>query len=197
MSTLVGLPHRPVLGDLPAEDQIDLLGHDRLVDAVAAAVWRLHGLRGFTASMAGKRREGSAVMVVPLDDDAYAFWRGGSSDQQDWACRSATEPRGVPNVLRFSLLRRALLAVEPVDAAITHELRTLTPEPPINQAVLTALYAAWWAARLSEGHTPESARVMLSLIVTSKTLPWLQFGEQGPPEVNEWCDEFCQILPMP
>lgn len=185
MSSQRVLPHSPALVDLAVEDLEALCAHDRLVDAVIAALWRLHGLRGFSTNLYGERRKDAAVMVVPLADDTYGYWYGRSSEARNWA-RELLPTSETLHEQRRWLLQQSLHGFETGRATITTTLRQITPEPPINQALLTVLIAAWWAERVSEGHTDDSARMLLGLTVSTPVLRWLRFNDEGPPEVLGW-----------
>jgi hypothetical protein len=140
-------------------------------NGISHLVWCVDGgydrVGGRQADLPG--RVGSTVLTDPPDR-----WTGASSRRLSFRARRQLR------ATRLQMLRKhlgwAMITGPTVDAGVRQSWR-----PSLTRAMsLRVTFALWWDARMSEGHTPESATTLLALIAQPDVLPRFTMTAEGP-----------------
>lgn len=179
----------PVAEMLTAE--WDSLGRDALWDVVACPT-QTEALQTAVGHICGSpatatRWRDSQVISFAFDDNQFAncFYLSNADDQ--WAAdRDLGAMCDDPSDRRYRGRQdrvRAMLRLFTTGALTIDEQIRVPIVKGLAAAELRAISVIplWWQARINEGHTPDSARMMMSLIVDSTTLARLDFTDTAPP----------------
>lgn len=174
-ASTVGLRLGEAFNRLGEREQAAVVDHDLLQGAIADAVGRLCGITVHTIAYSTFR-----IASFALPQGRFVHGVDGPYEQRQWA--DTVDDAGRTLTQRAYRLTGALdrLRLNPntVDD-------TVSAQCPPSQTDMVRFHAAlplWWHARLREGHSAESARMMLGLIVDSDTWPHLVFtGPDGLP----------------
>lgn len=180
--------------ELPDAVLCRLCRHETLTDAMAATVETLTGVVPRVMAESGGNGISHLVWCVDGGYDrvggrqADLPGRVGSTVLTDSRDRwSGPSSRRLPFLSRWQLqvtraqmlrehLGRAMVTGPTVDAGVRQSWR-----PSLTHAMsLRISFALWWDARLSEGHTRESAATLLALMAEPDVLARFTMTAQGP-----------------
>lgn len=177
--------HRLALTDaydaLPVEVERAICAHETYGEALIEAVRRMTGLHAHRTYFANDMAVSFATPEGWLFESRVVRTGGPNWDTMTVGHRSAA--------VRGSLTR--LWGLRKIDPMIRATGFT-TPEEALEH-VYSSL-PLWWVARMDEGHTPESARVLLGLLISPLAWPHLCWPDDStlPPKV---APEFINNLP--
>lgn len=174
------------LADLPPAQADDCLLAPTLIDAVAEAAWLLAGRRVY--AWVSDRGATPRVLITHTGDDGYAWSR---VLPNTWFTLTATEAsastakrlffRGDRGQTTEAIANRRHLEAALADfIAMPHTLTSaLRHDGPWQTRA--PLVGAWWDARIAEGHTPESARTLLALLLEPDEVARCDFLHESSP----------------
>lgn len=170
---------------LPDRTVADLCRIDSYPVALTAAVAVLHGAQALVLPSPYRPNVQQVVWllddipdtltkVVPTDRQPSPGQRGliagttcSVGDESDWAWGQEGEPDGSErsDMLLFGL-RRAAVYQHTLDDCLT----IATTRPPMWRSYVEVGLRLWWQRALAQGHTPDTARLLLSLSADPPTL---------------------------
>lgn len=115
-----------------------------------------------------------------------------SSQWEYWTCQqSATDWVQAETLLgRYHLLDTAVTVLTDEHAApmtmaeVFEEDNRSDGAAPALDGLQVTMLAAWWDDRMAEGHTPETARLMLSLTLPPRLVTCVTYDAAGIPTLN-------------
>lgn len=151
-----------------------MVAHDTVESALVDVVARVCAITACTV-----RYGGCQITAFALSQGGrFVHGVNGAYEQRMWAeARDFERVRARREFRLEDAIDRLRLNPATVDETIS------TPCPP-EQTAMVRFHAAlplWWQARLLEGHTAESARMMLGLLVDPDNWRHLAFAEDGRP----------------
>lgn len=181
----VEFPHIPLLETLPPQDLEALVAHVGLADAVVAAAALVHH-RQVTAVESVDEWDGgsetSHLLLIRNGDAFYSKWFSHAM-QREWesARRQDTDHMFVldPLEARRAYLHGAMNRLLAYSRDMATVLQNRWLARPDHTVFANAVTGLWWQARMADGCTPETARMLLGLIVTAPLLRLLDFPADG------------------
>lgn len=174
-----------------ADSEADAIcGHDTIFFALADATRRLYDRAFYSAIETGGT---GGIGVMGLDANTSAWVPLYTSHQREW--RKTGRPRGrgkspemTVRMQRLPLLQRVLddmLTSRWNTRTVLNESYDVSSAPASTTATFDAILvthlALWWDTRLSEGHDPESAQMLLGLTCSPDIWRHILFPADGPP----------------
>lgn len=174
------------LADLPPAVADDCLLAPTLAEAVATALWRLCARRVYT--WVSERGSVPRLLVVPTGQDSYACAglpaRTWFTLTDDLASASVTKRiflRGARAETSAAISNRRALEAVLTDFTLMPQTLTEAVRDDGSWQVRASLVGAWWDNRLTEGHTPASARTLLALLLDPDDLSRCDFLTEPVP----------------
>jgi hypothetical protein len=160
----------------------DTLRLDTLGEAIAAVTTRA-GLRTYYAAHADPPVAlDTRVLAIVVDSGHIVYGRFNDGDDQFWRNNDPQRsgPYPTPAEERLRVVRNFFDVVIDNCWPLTHLLsERYDPWEDGDRSHVEVTLHAWWDARMSEGHTPESARLLLSLTASPSLLGALTFPDTG------------------
>lgn len=144
---------------------------DTTVNVLAALGISAHASTYLQTDEYGVEEQFAVVVTVEGDDVGWGTISPGQESQ--WTL-------GQPHGIRYVNVRQCVGAAA-LNMVATRVVLDIEGASASTRAIQRIVVRAWWKARLSEGHTPETARLMLSLIVPPDLLRTLTFPTDGAP----------------
>lgn len=174
------------LADLPPAVADDVLLSPTLADAVAEAMWLLAGRRVYTWVSDDSLPR---VLITPTGGDSYAWarvlprtWFTLTDDPEAASATKRRFFRGGRGEIPEAISNRRTLEAALADFILMPQTLTEAVRDDGTWRIRAALVAAWWDTRLAEGHTPQSARTLLALLLEPDALARCGFlDEPSPP----------------
>lgn len=173
------------LDELSAEDERAVCDQPSMVASIVDAVERLTGLR---THVVDHGRETTVAFALP-DRDWASFEFSNPTDV--WFDESTTEAgRPVGRTLghRSATVGAQLLRFQRSFTTV-EDFIALPHLSWVKVLDLRHVLPMWWEARLDEGQTPESARMLLGLTLAPNTWPHLLWDALGRPSLP--------VIPIP
>lgn len=165
------------LDELSAEDERAVCDQPSMVASIVDAVDRLTGFRVHVVD------HGLEVAVAfALPDRTWASFEF-NTPSDVWFDESATgsgRPVGRTLGHRSAIVGAQLLRFQRSPTTV-EDFIALPHHSWVKMLDLRHVLPMWWEARISEGQTPESARMLLGLTLAPNTWPHLCWDKPGPP----------------
>lgn len=153
----------------------------RFGDALAGAVAKEYGREVVAACTEDDWGDPCTLIMMSdaTDPDTYWWLLVRESEQLNWETRPAREDRR-------AALRFRLTTLTKNNGRVGTSLRDVDYSK--DEVFGYLLVRLWWQARMSEGHTSETARLLLGLSVPTYLLALLAFPADGPPTLRDGTD---------
>lgn len=120
------------------------------------------------------------TVVVSVVDDQVGWTRIAASQEREWTYADVMTHEDRIGEVRLCVDSSALNLVPMRGVLATHR------SSPAIRAAQQITVRAWWQALLAEGHTPETARLMLSLTVPPHLLRDITYPADGTPTLGTY-----------
>lgn len=119
-------------------------------------------------------RDGSSV-AERMESKRWRYWNCTGTYEAAWL-------KAADGEARESVMEGPMVALTEASPVLSMAMFLTTPDVAGDRAVgvQQAMLTAWWTERMSEGHTVESARLLLALTMTPGLAENVQFEVGGP-----------------